>query len=214
MYEQQQQSKLPLPVVIIADGDFPHHPVPLKALEEAATIVCCDGAVEKLLLHGFTPHHIVGDMDSIPASLKNDFTAILHPCADQETNDLTKAVTFCVKSGCKEATILGATGGREDHALANISLLADYVENLTVQMITDTGIFIPILQSQSFSCRKKEQISIFCLTAQTTIKSEGLKFPTDKVVFDSWWKGSLNETTGGTFRLSFDYGKVIVYSAF
>jgi len=206
--------QLTTPVVILADGDFPRHPTPLSILQKAGTIVCCDGAAEKLLQHGKQPDYIVGDMDTISAALQQELVSILHPSADQETNDLTKAVRFCVEHGCTKVTILGGSGGREDHSLGNISLLADYAALLQVEMVTDTGIFTPALKSISFESYPGEKMSIFCLTPATQIIAEGLRYPTDKVVFDSWWKGTLNEATGNTFRLNFDKGKVIVYRAF
>ncbi len=210
----QQQSKWPTPVVILADGDFPHHAVPLDALRHAATIVCCDGAVEKLVRHGKQPDYIVGDMDSLSAALQQQFAAIIHPSAEQETNDLTKAVQFCAGKGCDAVTILGATGDREDHSIANIALLADYAALLQAEMITDHGVFTPVTESTSFESYPGEKISIFCLTPTTQVIAEGLKYPTNKVIFDSWWKGTLNEAMGNTFSLHFKEGKVIVYRAF
>ena len=35
-------------IVILAAGDFPSHPVPLRALHEADFVVCCDSAYERL----------------------------------------------------------------------------------------------------------------------------------------------------------------------
>ncbi len=214
MCTQQLPIKLSTPVVILADGDFPHHAASLEILRRAATIVCCDGAVEKLIRYGRRPDHIVGDMDTLSPALQQEFATILHPSADQETNDLTKAVHFCANCGCEAVHILGATGGREDHSIANIALLTDYTALLRVEMITDNGVFMPVTESTSFKSYPGEKISIFCLTPTTQIITEGLKYPTDKVIFDSWWKGTLNESTGNTFRLNFNAGKVIVYKAF
>jgi len=207
----QQPNNLATPVVIVADGAFPQHPAPLELLRKAATIVCCDGACDKLLQHGFTPHYIVGDMDSISPQLQERFAAILHHFPDQETNDLTKAVNFCIAHGCGAIDIIGATGGREDHSIGNISLLVDYAEKINVKMISDTGIFIPLLSSATLNSFQGQKVSIFCLTPETRIVSQGLKYTLNNVVFDSWWKGTLNEATGQHITLQFNTGKVIVY---
>ena len=53
------------PVVILANGDFPSHPISLGKLQDAQTIICCDGAVNHLVKNGMEPHYILGDMDSI-----------------------------------------------------------------------------------------------------------------------------------------------------
>ncbi len=202
------------PVVILADGTFPSHPRALAALKEAATVVCCDGAVEKLLLYGRQPDYIVGDMDTLSAGMQERFAGIIHRSPDQETNDLTKAVLFCTENNCKALTILGATGGRDDHSIANISLLADYATLAEVEMITDTGVFTPTRGSRTFLCEKGQAVSIFCLTPETRVVSEGLKYPTQHVLFDAWWKGSLNEASGNSFSLAFEKGKLIVFQAF
>ena len=37
------------PVIIIANGDFPTHPIPIKYIENSKTIICTDGAADKLV---------------------------------------------------------------------------------------------------------------------------------------------------------------------
>ncbi|MCL2097949.1 MAG: thiamine diphosphokinase [Bacteroidales bacterium] len=210
----KQTNSLATPVVVVADGAFPRHSAPMELLRKAATIVCCDGACEKLLQHGFTPHYIVGDMDSISPLLQQRFAAILRHFPDQETNDLTKAVKFCIAQGCDSLDIVGATGGREDHTIGNIALLADYAAEIRVKMVTDTGIFTPLLSSATLNSFAGQEVSIFCLTPETRIIAKGLKYSLDKVIFDTWWKGTLNEATGHSIDLQFSFGKIIVYQRF
>ena len=50
-------------VVILANGDFPIHPIPLRILTDAKTIICCDGAVNNMETYGRVPDFIIGDMD-------------------------------------------------------------------------------------------------------------------------------------------------------
>ncbi len=57
--------------VILANGTYPTHAVPVRYLEEADLIVCCDGAAEKLVAHGMEPGIIIGDLDfSLPGAEK------------------------------------------------------------------------------------------------------------------------------------------------
>jgi thiamine pyrophosphokinase len=203
------------PTVILADGAFPFHEIPLSSLQTAERIIACDGAAEPLLNAGLTPDYIVGDLDSLPAELKRRHARRLIHISEQETNDLTKSVRFCVENGWEEITIVGATGRREDHTLGNISLLAEYVETARVQMLTDSGVFIPLKQSSVFESFAGQQVSIFALDPQTLFRSEGLQYPLDNRRFSSWWQGTLNESTGRTFALHFRRGdRVIVFRTY
>jgi len=199
------------PVIILANGDFPTHPLPLSLLEQAQTIICCDGAAQKLWDFGKEPHYIVGDMDSLSSELFERFRDRIITSSCQETNDLTKAIHFCIGKGYRYVQIVGATGGREDHTIANISLLADYAQHLQVEMVTDHGTFIPLLSEQEIATRPGMQLSIFSLDPDISVQATGLKYPIDQVHFDSWWKGSLNETTGTVCRFRFTKGRILVF---
>ena len=150
-------------------------------------------------------------MDSLPPHLFERFRDRIVPSSCQETNDLTKAVHLCIEKGYKQIHILGATGGREDHTLANISLLADYAQSIQVDMITDHGTFIPLLASGSVATQPGMQISIFSLDPNLSLQATGLKYPVSHVRFDSWWKGSLNEATGAQCSFHFEAGRLLVF---
>ena len=53
------------PLVIVANGDFPSHPIPLEILNKAISILACDGAADTLLENNYTPNLILGDLDSL-----------------------------------------------------------------------------------------------------------------------------------------------------
>ncbi|MCX6334900.1 MAG: thiamine diphosphokinase [Bacteroidia bacterium] len=200
--------------VIVADGDFPFHQVPLDCLEKADIIICCDGSAESLLKAGKIPDEIVGDMDSLSDDLAVRFADRLYIDKNQETNDLTKAVNWCHESGYNDVVILGATGKREDHTLGNISLLAEYSEYLNVKMITDTGIFLPFHNNCKIKTRKGQQVSIFSINPETEITSSGLRYPLRKMKLRNWWRATLNEATGDVVKLEFEGGPVIVFLEF
>ena len=197
--------------VILANGEFPHHAIPLSFLRNAERIICCDGATETLLKYGLEPNCIVGDIDSLSQELQLRYRSCLHRDCDQNTNDLTKAVNFCVKQNWNEITIIGATGKREDHAIGNISLLADYADYAKIQMITDYGVFVPLLKSGHFKSFAGQQVSIFSLNPETVFTFHGLKYSLTKQTISSWWQGTLNEALGSDFSIEMDYGKALAF---
>lgn len=200
--------------VILANGSFPVHEIPVRYLKTADHLICCDGSAEILIKKGIIPEAIVGDLDSIDQNLVVKYLDRLFKDDDQETNDLTKAVRWCIGKGYNDIIILGATGKREDHTLGNISLLAEYVREVKVKMVTDFGIFIPCLQSSTFSSSSGQQISIFSIDPETEITGEGLRYSFRERKLNNWWEATLNEATGDSFRLEFENGRVIVFMKF
>jgi thiamine pyrophosphokinase len=204
-------------VVILANGDFPVNPLPLSILKNTEKVICCDGAVKGLLEISVDPAAIVGDLDSITPDIRDKYAQIIHKSDDQETNDLSKAFLFSLGLNPEKIVILGATGKREDHTLGNISLLSDFsrLTDIPIEMYTDFGLFIPVSKSSSFDFQTGRQISVFSLTPEIRIKSNGLKYPVDNVIFDSWWKATLNEVEQSPFTLEFKTGgRVIIYAAY
>lgn len=197
--------------VILANGEYPTHVLPLKMLEEAKFVICCDGAANEYISRGHTPDVIIGDGDSLSPEYKQRFSSIIHQIADQETNDQTKAVRFLQEKGYRKIAIVGATGKREDHTLGNISLLLDYMKNgMKVRTITDYGVFIPASDTQTFASHPGQQISIINFGAKG-LKGEGLIYPLSD--FTNWWQGTLNEEITDEFTIHCT-GEYLIFLAY
>ena len=204
----------PAETVIVANGSYPDTGLPAVLLKSAMRVVCCDGAADKCLARGIVPDAIVGDGDSVSDAVRIGYGHLLHISSEQETNDLTKSVRFCAANGWRDITILGATGGREDHTIGNVGLLADYVRIAeSVRIVTETGIFDAIHDTTVFECRPRQQISIFTLDAGVPIRADNLKYTLPENGFRSWWCGTLNETVSDNFTV-YTHCDTIVFRAF
>ena len=190
--------------VIIANGQFPTHEVPLRVLRQASYVVCCDGAIS----HFPMADVIVGDGDSVPEEYR-DLLVQIH---EQDDNDLTKATRYCIKQGYRKLAYLGATGLREDHTLGNIGLLMRYYSQMGVDgtMFTDHGIFTPAYGNRTFRSKKGQQISIFNFGCKR-LESEGLRW--NSYAYDEWWQGTLNEAIGDSFSFRAD-GYYMIYQTY
>ena len=196
--------------VILGNGDYPSHPYPLNVLRQAPYVVCCDGAADEYIRHGFLPDAIIGDGDSLSSENREKLATIFHQIKDQETNDQTKAVRFLKAQGKRQIAIIGGTGKREDHTLGNISLLIDYMkENLEIRTITDYGVFMPASGTQTFESHPGQQVSIINFGAKG-LKGEELVYPLSD--FSNWWQGTLNEATANQFTIHC-IGEYLVYLA-
>ena len=197
--------------VILANGEYPAHELPLRLLAEAQFVVCCDGAANEYISRGHTPDVIIGDGDSLLPEYKKRFSSIILQISDQETNDQTKAVHYLQSKGIRKIAIVGATGKREDHTLGNISLLMDYMRaGADVRTYTDHGVFIPCRDTRTFACRPGQQVSIINFNARN-LHGLGLVYPLSD--FTNWWQGTLNECTGTEFTIEAE-GEYLVFLNF
>lgn len=201
-------------IVIVANGLFPEGRQALDLLHSADQLICCDGAADKLIAYGLTPHVIVGDMDSVSPEVSARYASIMHRSGDQENNDLTKAVHYCIEKGYPSVSILGATGIREDHTLGNISLMLEYYPRIEVQMLSDYGMFFLVRSGEEVKSFVGERISIFSVDNRVRVSSSGLKYPLNELRLSRWFTASLNKATADRFTLKFESEQaLIVYRA-
>ena len=209
-------------VVIICDGSFPRTEYPRYLIRTADFIICCDGALTKFLRHSKTifgserlPNLVIGDMDTLSASMQKKYSDIIIKENEQEHNDQTKAVRWAINNlpDIKSIHILGATGGRADHTIGNLSLLMEYtrmfdLKEIFIESISDEGVAFPANDTIEFDCGEGREISIFSPDNNLRIKSEGLMYKTDEVVFDNWWKATLNKASQDKVKLTFSHKSI------
>ncbi len=200
--------------IIIANGDFPKKQETLDMITNANKIICCDGALKNIINTGYIPDVIIGDLDSISSTDKEKYKEILIRNPNQNTNDLTKAVNYCIENNINNVIILGATGRREDHTLGNISLLVEYSKNIDVKMVSDFGVFTPFSKSVVIESFVGQQVSVFSFTHNLEITSEGLKYPLNKTKLQSLWVGTLNEAVQKNISINFSSGDIVIYQSF
>lgn len=198
---------------ILCNGLFPTEPYPLWLLDSADVVICCDGAFEKYSAHtDRLPDAVIGDLDSLSPSLQKAAGERLVHVSEQDDNDQTKAVRYVLSHypEVDEIHILGATGLREDHTVGNMSLLMEYprmfpLGDIRIDMVSDFGTLFAITDTIDLHVGKGRRFSLFSPDNSLKIKSAGLQWPTDDVVFDNWWKATLNRTTEDIVSLRFSH---------
>ena len=197
--------------VILGNGEYPQAQLPLEILDNADTIVICDGAANSYVHTGKPFDIIIGDGDSIAQEIQEQYASRIVISSCQETNDQTKAVNYLASKGMNDIAIIGATGKRDDHTLGNISLLIEYFnEGISARIYTDHGIFIPSHGDTTLITRPGQQISIFNFGC-TQLSAQGLQYPIRP--FNSWWQGTLNEATADRCIITAD-GTFLIYVAY
>lgn len=88
---------------------------------EGSFVIAADGGFESL--GDTTADIVVGDFDSLGFVPNHPKTVVLPE--EKDDTDTAYAVSLGIKKGFKTFVIYGGVGGRPDHTLANISLIAD-----------------------------------------------------------------------------------------
>lgn len=209
-------------IVIICDGAFPKTEYPRYLIRTADFIICCDGALRKFMRNSMAifgeeklPDLVIGDMDTLPQSMQKKYADIIIKENEQEHNDQTKAVRWALGNleGIESIHILGATGGRTDHTIGNVSLLMEYTRlfdlgEISIEMVSDNGTIFPINDTVEFECGPGRSVSIFSPDNSLRIRSKGLEYPVDDVIFDNWWKATLNRSIEDNVRLEFSHRSI------
>ncbi len=163
------------------------------------------------------PDAVIGDMDSLSPTLKKRYGHLLVHIAEQETNDQTKAFHHILEHfpDVGEIFFLAATGKREDHTIGNISLLMEYCRELggreiNLCMVSDFSTIFPVTRSTTLECGVGRRISILTPDNSLRIRSKGLEWPTDNVVFDNWWKATLNRSTEDSVSLELSHDSIAI----
>lgn len=115
------------PVLIFANGVLDDSGWVAPFLARAGAVIAADGGLRHLLPFDRRPDVLIGDLDSLPPGVDAEAMAaqtIRYP-RDKDETDLELALLHAVTHyPDREVLILGGFGGRFDHMLANVLLLA------------------------------------------------------------------------------------------
>ena len=205
----------------MCDGVFPKTEYPRYLIRMADFIICCDGALVKFIRNSKAifgeerlPDLVIGDMDTLSQQMQRKYKDIIIKEEEQDHNDQTKAVRWAVNNidDLEHIYILGATGGRPEHTIGNAGLLMEYTRmfdlegrGITMESVSDYGTMFAVNDTVSLDCGEGRQISIFSPDNTLKIRSEGLAWQTEGVVFDNWWKATLNRAVQDTVTLTFSH---------
>ena len=95
---------------------------------KALQLIAADKGLEFFITAGITPDLIVGDFDSLSSEGKIYMeklpqTSISRLKPEKDDSDTQSAVNLAISQGAKDILILGGTGTRLDHVMANLGLL-------------------------------------------------------------------------------------------
>ena len=187
------------PVVILGNGVFPNHEMPLDILSSAGTVICTDGSANYLKSLNLKPHIIIGDLDSLKQ--KNSYEGLIIEDSSQNNTDLEKAIEFTIINFVKKITILGAVGNRDDMSYANIQMLFKYFGKIDIEIITDHFSIECMIDKKVFTSFKGQRISLAAKEHNCIITTSNLKYNINSKI-DPTISLISNESLGDQFSLS------------
>ena len=191
--------------IIVGAGDFyGFHSMPAPG----DYLIAADAGYRWCMQQQVIPDLVVGDFDS----LKNapDHPNIIRLPVEKDDTDTLAAIRLGLEKGYRQFELYGVTGGREDHTIGNLGLLMEYTRmfdlgDIRIEAVSDHSTAFPLTDSCELHVGKGRRVSLFSPDNSLTIKSEGLQWPTDAVVFDNWWPATLNRATEDVVKLAFSH---------
>jgi thiamine pyrophosphokinase len=175
--------------VIILGGDAPSAAFTREICTDAEQILCADSGLYACLQAGITPHVLIGDMDSIEKPALDQFlksgghTRFL-PTHKDDTDGYA-ALRLALQQPTDELVLLGAQGGRFDHALANCFLLvAAERAGVRARMENEEGKVYALCKPCTLPGKPGELLSLLPLGPARVERSSGLAYPLNPLNLD------------------------------
>ena len=179
-----------------------------KAGRENIRLIAADRGLEFFLDYLILPDVVIGDFDSLSEDGKNflemqnedipyggmlewklqkgegKVVEVVRLRPEKDDSDTQSAMNYAIQNGAKEIVILGVTGNRVDHLMANFCLLILAQKQDTEVALADRYNYMKLIPSGTI-LKKAEQfgkyVSFFPLGGDVTgLTLEGFKYPLDK----------------------------------
>jgi thiamine pyrophosphokinase len=200
--------------LIIAGGE-PVEADLLSRLDEPAWVVAADSGLDQAHSLGITPDLVIGDMDSVTAGAlaraAEAGTVVERYPVDKDATDLELAIGAAVRAGYPRGTIIGGTGGRLAHTLANAMLLLDD-RAITLEWRTRRATIAAIRSGESRIFRRidGDLLSVIAIGTTATCTSAGLRWPlTGIAIAAGSTRGVSNEIVSDEAQISVSGGQVL-----
>ena len=175
-------------------------------------VIAADGGFQYLQEEGIWPDVLLGDFDSLEYEPRHEHLIRHSPIKDD--TDMALAAAYGMEQGCERFFIYGGLGGRLDHTIANIQLLAGLSRKGMEVYLLGEGIVVTAITNESiaFDEMAEGMISVFCLGETATgVFERGLKYGLeDASLTCDRALGVSNEFTGMKSSIEVDKGTLLI----
>ncbi|MDU5334218.1 thiamine diphosphokinase [Enterococcus sp.] len=204
-------------ILLVAGGDPNHWPAFSNDFDK---VIGIDRGNLFLLRQGIVPDLAIGDFDSLNEAEKEEvFSQVVEvqtsPAEKDDTDTQLALTTAFERYPNAEVTLIGATGGRLDHLLANLWLGVEprFLPFLRQIKISDQGNDVSYIASGTHQIAKNPEmkyVAFCCLTPVKKLTLKNLKYELSAVDFLQPTSLASNEFMTGDAEVSFLDGLIAV----
>jgi thiamine pyrophosphokinase len=176
-------------------------------------LLAADGGANHLARIGLRPKAVIGDLDSVSPATRawlGEEPFVHRP--DQDRTDLDKAVEYAFDElELDRLTVLAALGGRPDHDLGNLGLLARMAIGERLIFLGSDHRTLAVTGELSVAGRPGETWSFWTYDPSVRVTIEGVRWPIDNEPINAGGRPSIsNEAIADTIDIRATGGSVIV----
>jgi thiamine pyrophosphokinase len=200
-------------VLVFANGELDDAASCLVNAAVPDLVVCADGGVRHARALGLVPDFVIGDLDSLPNAHRQELTSagvefVSFPTAKDET-DLELALLHAADRGADKIMVLGARGGRLDHELGNLMLLAHpRLLGVGVSICSGNQVLTLVRHQASFHGCPGDLLSLLPIGGDALgVRTVGLEYPLNgEALLMGPGRGVSNVFVSNWARVSLDSG--------
>ena len=169
----------PQRIVIVGNGEDWKKEKIIRFCQKADYIIAADNGLALLYNFQIRPDLIIGDLDSVPASILDSYPEIpieKHP-SQKDLTDSELSIQKAISMHPREIVLLAMTGHYFDHSYASvINLFRNYQPGIEMKIITSNAIIFPIMGKMILRHLKGRRFSLFPLGSVRQLSLEGCQY--------------------------------------
>ncbi len=199
---------------IVVTGGAPVPPSIRDELPEAVWVVAADAGLEHARRIGLPVDVVVGDLDSVSEDVLEGFAGpVEHHPTDKDRTDLELALDLIRRHGhIDRVIVLGGGGGRLDHLLGNVAVLAAPAHaHLRIEWLTGSERVHVVWDHVELHGHAGDLVSLVAIGGPALgVTTEGLRWPLRGTRLDpSTSLGISNEMMGAIATVAVKEGRLL-----
>lgn len=203
----------PLRALLLAGGQAPPAEFVRSSYHPGDLVIAADSGLNLARAAGLKADLLVGDLDSLESGPDAGQEVQRHP-VHKNASDLELALEEAARRGAVQALVLGALGGRLDHALFNVVALLERAHELGLQTRLAepaTEVFLAGPGCHEILDRLGWHCSLLPLDAQARLTLTGLEYKMEwEVLRRASTRGLSNRVRAARATLEVHEGRVLV----